>query len=154
MANYVIQWNCRSNNNKKQILSICVTNSDTALAISETWSHPCSVFRLTCYTYLRDDRAEGFASCALLIKRSSSFSQIPVPSHCQNINNVAARCYNVTYVSIYIPHPSENLIFELSSILSSLLKPLIVLGDIYVTLCRAYLFVITFLCVEWRIAHS
>ncbi|CAH2221497.1 jg1323, partial [Pararge aegeria aegeria] len=99
------------------------------LAISETWLVPDSRFRVPGYACLRDDRDDGYAGSAILIKRSLAYTSISLPLHSRQFNAVAVRSLNISILSIYIPHPNSSLISELKSVLSSIPSPVLVLGD-------------------------
>lgn len=98
-------------------------------AISETWLRPGSRFRIPGFSCLREDRDDGRAGCAILIKRGYPFVDIPLPPHSREINAVAAKVMGINFVSIYIPHPNINLIPDLSTILFSIPPPLLIMGD-------------------------
>ncbi|KAI8434647.1 hypothetical protein MSG28_003180 [Choristoneura fumiferana] len=87
-------------------------------AISETWLRPGALFRVTGYSCLRDDRDDGWAGSALLVKKEFSFSQL-LSLPFSGLNVVAVRAHNITIVSVYIPHPAPALLQELTTILSS-----------------------------------
>lgn len=130
VQNNFLQWNCQSLNNKKhEIIFLLNQFSPVVFAVSETWLRPGSIYRVSGYSCLRDDRTDGYAGCSLFVKRSVSFSQIHLPSHSPGFNIVAARVLNTSFVSVYIPHPSSDIFVELSSILSNLPGPILVLGD-------------------------
>ncbi|XP_052739677.1 RNA-directed DNA polymerase from mobile element jockey isoform X2 [Bicyclus anynana] len=126
----IVQWNSRSVKNKKiEITSLIKHHHPVIVALSETWLRPESSFRIPGFACLRDDRHDGHGGCALLIKKSLVYSQIPLSINSQNINIVAARILNKTFVSIYIPYPNNNIKDELVSLLLQLPTPLILLGD-------------------------
>lgn len=127
----LLQWNCRSIRQKVQEITYLVnTFKPIIFAISETWLRPGSNFRISGYACLRDDRSDGKAGCALLINRSFVFQQIPIPSHSTNLHVVAIKMNNITYISIYIPHPNANIIQELEALLSQFITgPCVILGD-------------------------
>jgi ribonuclease HI len=81
------------------------------------------------YSCVRDDRNDGWAGCAILVNRKFTFSQLSIPSHSSGLNVVAVKCLNISFVSVYIPHPNCELIQELSSILRTIPAPIIVQGD-------------------------
>lgn len=125
-----LQWNCRSIVAKKpDLINLINNNSVSVAAISETWLRPGSRFRVPGFSCLRDDRNDGYAGCALLIKRCFPFSQIPLPPHSQDIQAVAAKIMDIHFISIYIPNPNLSLIPDLSTILFSLPAPLVIMGD-------------------------
>lgn len=125
-----LQWNCRSIRPRKSDLIYLLNKfSPVVAAISETWLLPGSAFRVGGYACLRDDRDDGYAGCALLINKSFTFSQINLPSHNREISVIAAKVLNINFLSVYIPHPNQNLIPELSSIFSAVPHPKIILGD-------------------------
>ncbi|KOB66252.1 RNA-directed DNA polymerase from mobile element jockey [Operophtera brumata] len=59
---------------KSDLIHLISKFSPSVIAISETWLVPGSRFRVSGYSCLRDDRADGYAGCALLIRRSLPFS--------------------------------------------------------------------------------
>lgn len=97
--------------------------------MAESWLKPDSVFRINNYFCLREDRNDGYGGVALLIKSSFSFTPLSIPSHNNDFSIVGAIVENVCFVSVYIPHPSSIILQELSTILSNLPKPFIILGD-------------------------
>lgn len=131
ITNYtVIQWNTRNIKNKKhEIIQLINEHSPVLLAISETWLKPGSHFRVTGYSCLRDDRDDGWAGCAILVNRNITFSQIPIPPHTSDFNVVAVRCLDISFVSVYIPHPNQVIIQALQAILSQLPVPIVIQGD-------------------------
>lgn len=125
-----LQWNCKSITSKRHELNFLLQKNSVAIAaISETWLKPNSRFRVQGFACLRDDRVDGYAGSALLIGESLTYSQISLPSHSDAFNVVAAKVLDISFVSIYIPHPSPSLIPDLQSVLSCVPQPLIVLGD-------------------------
>lgn len=98
-------------------------------AVSETWLVPGSQFRVSGYACLRDDRNDGYGGCSLLIKRSYSYSHLPLPSHSSPFNVVAVRVMGISFISIYIPYPSSSIIPDLLSVFSSVPSPIFILGD-------------------------
>lgn len=126
----ILQWNARSIVPKKpDLFNLINAHSVSVAAISETWLRPGTHFRVPGFACLRDDRDDGRAGCALLIRRTLPFSVIPLPPLSQEINAVAARIANINYISVYIPDPKLTLIPDLSTLLFSVPPPLIVLGD-------------------------
>lgn len=126
----VLQWNCRSIRNKKQeIIYLSNQYNPVLFAVAESWLRPDTLLRVPGFSCLRDDRDDGWAGTAILVRRNISFSRITLPPHSSAINIVAVRCFNITVVSVYIPHPNSNLIQEFSTLLTSLPCPLLVLGD-------------------------
>lgn len=130
MAPTAIQWNCRSIRHKKsEVISLINNYNPILLAIAETWLKPSSRFRVPGFSCLRDDNDDGWNGCAILIKHTLPFSLIPTPPHSAGFNIVACKALNLTFVSLYIPHPNIAIISELDSILSLLPGPLVVMGD-------------------------
>lgn len=130
MDQCILQWNSQSVSNKKADLIFLLNKyKPVVFAISETWLKPGSRFRVPGYACFRDDRNDGYAGCALLISKSFTFSTIPLPNHDQGINIVAVKVANTTFVSVYIPHPNQNLLLEFNSIMSNIIGPYIILGD-------------------------
>lgn len=127
---HFLQWNSRSITPKKpELIDLINTNKIVVAAISETWLRSGSMFRIPGFSCLRDDRDDGRAGSALLIKRNLPFSQITLPSHTDDINAVAAKIMDINFISIYIPHPNISLIPDLSTILLSVPPPLVIMGD-------------------------
>ena len=126
----IIQWNCKSLFQRKpEVIHLIREHNPVILAISETWLKPGIRFRVPGFTCLRDDRNDGYAGSAFLIIRLFPFSRVSLPSHSPNFNVVAVKAFDITFVSFYIPHPDSSLGADIRSILSSLPRPLIVLGD-------------------------
>lgn len=127
----ILQWNLKSIRRKKsELLHLINKFHPSILAISESWLVPGSSFRVPGYSCLRHDRADGYAGCALLVRRSLPFFQVSLPPISPNINIVAAKVFDITFLSIYIPHPHCSLTSDISLILSSVPHPLILLGDL------------------------
>ena len=125
-----LQWNSNSVRAKKhELITIINLHEPVVIAISETWLRPDTPFGISGFTCLRDDRSDGFAGCAILIRNLTPFSLIPLPPHSQQLNVVAIRAFDISFVSLYIPHPSTSLISELRSIISSIPGPVLVMGD-------------------------
>lgn len=126
-----VQWNCRSVGSKKsEIIYLINKFNPFIFAITETWLKPGSVFKLSGFSCLRDDRPDGWGGAALLIKNSCSFSQCSLPSHdANNFNVVACLVNKICFVSLYIPHPSSQTFLEIENLLTCLPEPFIVMGD-------------------------
>lgn len=130
MAVNLLQWNTKSIRHKKSEITYLIKKYNPVIfAIAETWLRPDHSFRMAGYACFRDDRSDGYAGCALLVDTSVVYSHLPIPQHDPGIHVVSIRALNITFVSVYIPHPSIALISELNNILSNLSPPLIVLGD-------------------------
>lgn len=56
-------------------------------------------------------------SVVLFILEEISYLLASACNHLSNINIVALRAFNVTFVSVYLHHPNSTLIEELSSLL-------------------------------------
>lgn len=126
-----VQWNARSITNKKSELAYFSKKYNPIMfAIAETWLKPQQFFKLPGYFPLRDDRVDGWDGSALLIKNNIPFSQIQLPARSNNIFIVAAYIYNVSYVSVYIPHPSTSTLSEFYSIVKDIPKPVVIMGDL------------------------
>lgn len=127
----VIQWNCKSIVRRKSDLLYLINKfSPSILAVSETWLVPGFPFSVPVYSCLRDDRADGYGGCALLVNRSLNFNLIPLPPHSNDFNVVAWRVFNISFISLYIPpQPRLTLLSELRSIFTSVPPPVIVMGD-------------------------
>lgn len=127
----IVQWNCRSVTSKKQDIIFLINKFDpVVLALSETWLKPGALFRVSGYSCLRGDRPDGYGGVAILIRNNISFSTIPTPPHSNNEwSIVAAIVNNITIISVYIPHPSSLIFYELEQIITSLPKPILILGD-------------------------
>lgn len=125
----VLQWNSQSLTRKKSELVHLISKfSPSVIAVSETWFRPGTRFRVSGYSCLRDDRADGHAGSALLVRRSLSFSQIPIPSHSPDINIVAIRALNISFISLYMPHPHSSLFPDILLVISSV-PSIILMGD-------------------------
>ena len=125
-----LQWNSKSIRHKKHELMYLLNRySPSVVAVSETWLLPGSRFRIPGFASLRDDRADGWGGSALLIKRDCPFLQISLSNHNRDFNIVAAKVMDITFVSLYIPHPNSSLIPDLEAILTSLPHPMIIMGD-------------------------
>lgn len=126
----ILQWNAKSLRPRKAELFHLVNKCHpSVIAVSETWLVPGSQFRIPGFTCLRDDRADGYAGSALFIRHSLPFSLVPLPVHSHNINLVAVRTFDITFISIYIPHPNSALIPDILCVISSVPSPIILLGD-------------------------
>lgn len=126
----VLQWNTQSLRRKKSELLLLLDQFNPIIvAISETWLVPGSRFRIPGYSCLRDDRDDGYAGSALLVKRSLPFNSIPLPMHGREFNAVALRVFSITFVSVYIPDPHPSILPSLYSTISSLPSPILCMGD-------------------------
>lgn len=125
----IIQWNANSLRPKTHELRYLLRKFSPAMfAISETWLVPGSLFRVPGYNCLRDDRQDGYAGVALLINRNVTFTQVTIPVHKPLINIVGVRAFNITFFSLYIPHPQSSLIPDILLLISSVPDPIIILG--------------------------
>lgn len=83
----ILQWNARNIKNiKHELIFLIHKYLPTVFGISDTWLRPGALFRVLGYACLRDDRDDGWAGCALLVKRNTNHttitnSQLPVPTH-------------------------------------------------------------------------
>lgn len=126
----VLQWNCQSVRAKKhELLHLISKFRPSVLALSETWLRPGTHFRVTGYSCVREDRTDGHAGRALLIRRSLSFTQITLPPLPPGINAVGIRSSNISFLSVYIPHPDSSLIPDLLLLFSSIPSPIVIMGD-------------------------
>lgn len=127
----IIQWNCKSIRSKiSDILFLVNSYSPSLFAISETWLPPGRPFGIPGYSCLRDDRQDGWAGSALLVKRSLVFDQLPIPHHnTDNFNAVALRTFGISFASIYIPHPNVNSLRDLRELIMALPPPVVLMGD-------------------------
>lgn len=129
-ADRILQWNCRSLLNKKtELIYLINKHKPSILSISETWLRPDSVFRLSGFVSVRGDRQDGFGGVALFLKNNLPFSNIVIPDHSDSFEAVAVRIKDISVISLYIPRPTKSIIRDLISVLNSLSKPLLVLGD-------------------------
>lgn len=132
MDNYskAIQWNCRSVNSKKSdLIHIINKYHPTIVCLQETWLKPESIFKIQGYSCIREDRSDGYGGVAILVKHPFPFSHVNISSHDKNFSIIAIIVNNICFVSIYIPHPSFQILKEVKNILESLPKPILVLGD-------------------------
>lgn len=126
-----VQWNCRSVVSKKCEIIYLINKYDPFIfSITETWLKPSSVFKLSGFSCLRDDRPDGWGGAALLIKNSIIYSNLTLPIfNKDNFNAVACLINNICFLSIYIPHPSLQILREVENLLSHLCRPCVVMGD-------------------------
>lgn len=126
-----LQWNCHSIRHKKnELIHLINKFKPSVLAVQETWLKLGSHFRVSGFSCLRDDRADGYAGSAILVSRSITFSQLSLPAHSDAINAVAVRAFNYSILSVYLPDPNPSVLLDLKAIISSLPPPIIVLGDL------------------------
>lgn len=126
----IIQWNSRSLRLKIPELCLLIRKHEpVVVAISETWFRPGARYRVPGFSTLRGDRQDGRAGCALFIKSDQTFSQIILPALSPDINAVAARIFNISIISIYIPHPTSSLIPDILLMISSVPPPILLMGD-------------------------
>lgn len=126
----VLQWNLKSVRRRKhELLHLINKFRPSVIAISETWLVPGSHFRVSGYSCLRADRADGYAGCALLVRRSLPFSLVSLPPISPDINIVAVEVFKIIFMSVYIPHPHSNMIPDISAVVSSIPSPIILMGD-------------------------
>lgn len=127
---HLIQWNCCSAVAKKhEIIHLINKFNPFLLAIQETWLKPDSVFKISNYSCVREDRSDGYAGVALLVKHSTPYSFFHLPPHSPDFSIVAIKIQDICFVSLYIPHPSSTIFSEINSIFAILPSPFIVLGD-------------------------
>lgn len=125
-----MQWNSRSLRRKVPELCFLIRkHSPVLVAVSETWFVPGTRYRVPGFSCLRDDRQDGMAGCALFVSLSQIFYQITLPTHSPEINAVAVRAFNISFISMYIPQPSPYLISDILLIISSVPPPVIIMGD-------------------------
>lgn len=131
MANSIaIQWNCRSINNKKSDLYYIINKfKPFIVSLQETWLKPQYNFKISGYSCLREDRSDSYGGVAILVKHSIPFSHVPLPNHSTDFSIIAADINKTCFVSVYIPHPSTSVFNEIDQIISSLPKPLVIMGD-------------------------
>lgn len=126
----VLQWNCQSIRARlPELLHLISKFCPSVIAVSETWLKPGSQFRVSGYSCLRDDRTDGRAGCALLVRRTLPFSRISLPSLPLDINAVGVKCLDISFISVYIPRPNSSLIADLYLLFSSIPPPIVLLGD-------------------------
>lgn len=127
----ILQWNCRSIRNKKSDLIYIINKyKPCVLSVSETWLAPNSDFRISGYICTRKDRQDARGGVAIFIKNDIAFSNLSISSRGDGFDAVAARIMDITMVSVYIPYPTKPILRNLISVLESLPKPLMVLGDL------------------------
>ncbi|CAG9790271.1 unnamed protein product [Diatraea saccharalis] len=105
-----------------------ITANDEHQPLS-TMEQPEARFRVRGFACLRDDKADGYDGCALLIKQNLTYYKLPIPPHNDLFNIIATRVMNITFVSIYLPHPHISIISDLEATLKNLPSPVIILGD-------------------------
>lgn len=116
----IIQWNCRSAVSKKcELINLINKYNPFALALQETWLKPGFIFKINSFYCLRDDRSsDGYGGVCLLIKNNINFTPINIPQHSQDISIVGATMFNISVVSVYVPHPSTAVLEELNILLT------------------------------------
>jgi ribonuclease HI len=125
----VIQWNCRSINNKKSDLIYLINKYNPfAVSLQETWLRPGANFKIPGFACYREDRYDGHSGVALLVSHSIPSSHFPI-SHSTDLSIIAVKLNNLCLVSIYIPHPSSSTSNEIDVLFSSLPKPVLIMGD-------------------------
>lgn len=130
MDQVVIQWNSRSINNKKHELTFLINKYNPfILAVSEIWLTSDSNFKLQSYVTLTDRRADGRAGCALFIRDHCPFTPVPTPRRIEGWHTICARVGDITFLSLYLPSPSPEILAELKQLIGTLPQPLIILGD-------------------------
>lgn len=136
-ALWVLQWNCRSISVNRESLEFLVTsNNIPIILLSETWLRPSSYFTLKNYAVYCSDRGDGYGGSAILVHNSIPSSQFipPLPDIFQDAFQLAAAKVHIGssvlhFSSVYLA-PSFNLNeLDASTILSSLMHPLIIGGD-------------------------
>lgn len=126
----IVQWNVKSlRARKSELLHLVSKFRPSVIAVSETWLKPGTQFRISGFACLRDDRIDGHAGSGLFVRRNLPFTQIPLPSHSSAFNIVAIRIFDISFLSIYIPHPNSSLIPDILLMISSVPSPIIMLGD-------------------------
>lgn len=126
----VVHWNCRSVVSKKPDLIYLINKLDPIIVcLQETWLKPGFPFKIPGFSIVREDRSDGYAGVGILIKSHLPFSIISIPLHSDSFSITAVKVNNICYASIYIPHPSLATLHEVSSILSHLPQPFLLMGD-------------------------
>jgi ribonuclease HI len=127
----VVQWNCRSICSKKSdLIHIINKYKPFVISLQETWLRPNFNFKIPGFACVREDRPDCYGGVALLINTSTPFVHIPISQHNVDFNIIAVKVNNICFVSIYIPHPSSIIFNELETILTSLPKPIFIMGDL------------------------
>ncbi|CAK1580392.1 unnamed protein product [Parnassius mnemosyne] len=133
----ILQWNCRSIFDKRtEIIYLLKKYNVCVAAISETWLKPDSNIRIPGFCCVRNDRSDGYAGCALLIKNNIAYTIVDIHDEIFDFNIVSVRIQNITFVSIYVPSPSVHTFRRIKSLIASLPKPFLILGDFN---CHHYL---------------
>lgn len=128
----IIQWNCRSAISNKNDLIYLINNYNPYLVcLSETWLKPSFSYKLRGYNTVRQDRFDGYGGVAILIRKNVPFIVVPIsiPVNNENFSIVAVSVNSICYISVYIPHPSTSILDKINLILSTMPKPLVILGD-------------------------
>lgn len=126
----VIQWNCRSINLRKSDLLYLINEFQPfVITLQETWLRPDSYFKVPNFSCVREDRFDCYAGVALLIHNTVPFIHIPIPQHNNDFSIVAVKINNICFVSVYTPHPKSHIYQEVEQIISSLPKPILIMGD-------------------------
>lgn len=100
-----------------------------AVSLQETWLRPGFNFRIPGHVCLREDRTDGYGGVALILRGGVPFVHLPIPNHSDKFSIIAASVNNICFVNMYIPHPSNEVFDDIRSILSSLPRPILVMGD-------------------------
>lgn len=129
MDQVIIQWNCRSISNKKQEFIYLINKYNPfIIAVSEIWLKPENNFKLPSFYSLMDCRADGRAGCALFVRDHCPVTTIPT-KHSNTWHSTCARVEGISFLSLYIPSPSIEILIELKHLIASLPQPTIILGD-------------------------
>lgn len=72
----ILQWNCRSINNKKASLINWLSNKKVdVIILSETWLRPSNSFQFPGYNVIRKDRDDGYSGVAILVANHLRFTE-------------------------------------------------------------------------------
>lgn len=99
------------------------------IALSESWLKPGSILKIKNYFCLNDNRIDNHGGVVLLIHSTLLFTALSFPPHGDGFSIVGAKILNISFVSIYIPHPSTSILNEIHEILQHIPKPFLILGD-------------------------
>lgn len=130
-----MQWNARSAVSNKNSLSKFLSDMSVDIAlISETWFKPESVVKFKDYNIIRQDRFDGKAGVAVLIKKHLGFKVI---NFCNNFNEELSVCgarisingSDFCFLSIYKPPKVNTNGNDWNSIFSQATPPCVIGGD-------------------------
>ncbi|CAH1963612.1 unnamed protein product [Acanthoscelides obtectus] len=131
----ILQWNAKSAVSNKHSLVKCLCEYDVDIAlISETWFKPGSLISFKGYNVVRNDRFDGYAGVAILIKNGYMYNELVLQN---NFSSDIQMCGieliisndRLSFFSLYCPPNSTTIASDWENIFSQLNNTGIIGGD-------------------------